>query len=127
MSGYISNFLDYTIDYLSGWKIGGKQVTESDIISVQVGDYIVTWECFKESIRDILWDTYNNDKLIISDIQIYGKGFIMFLDHDSEYNSYSWNSLDIPDSLEPDKEIRFVNIRPKVIYNRREYESNRSN
>lgn len=51
----------------------------------------------------------------------------MFLDHNSEYNSYSWNSLRVPDGLEPDKEIRFVNVRPKVIYNRREYEGSRSN
>lgn len=113
MSGYVSNFLDYTINYLSGWEINGKQVTESDIISVQIGSDIVTWECFKESVKDILWDTYDNDNLIIGDIQIYGKNFIMYLDHDSEYNSYSWNSLFIPDSLEPNKEIKYVNVHPK--------------
>lgn len=113
MSGYVSNFLDYTIDYLSRWKINGKQVTESDIISVQVGSDIVTWECFKESVKDILWDTDDNDNLIIGDIQIYGKNFIMYLDHDSEYESYSWDVLFLPDSLEPDKEIKHVNVRPK--------------
>lgn len=101
MNGYVSNFLDYTIEYLTGLVINGKQVTESDIISVQVGSNIVTWECFKESIKDILWDTDNNTNLIIGDIQIYGKNFIMYLDYDSEYESYSWNSLYIPDSLEP--------------------------
>ena len=79
MSGYISNFLDYTIDYISSWTIHGKQLTENDIISVQVGSDFVTWECFKESIKDILWDTYNNDDLIIGDIQMYGKNFIMYL------------------------------------------------
>lgn len=54
MSGWVSNFLDYTIEYLTGLVINGKQVTESDIISVQVGSDIVTWECFKESVKDIL-------------------------------------------------------------------------
>ena len=112
MSGWVSNFLDYTVEYLTGLKINGKQVTEHDIISVQVGIDIVTWECFKESIKDILWDTDNNDNLIIGDIQIYGKNFIMYLDYDSEYESYAWNSLYIPNNLEPNKEIKYVNIRP---------------
>ena len=116
MSGYVSNFLDYTmshLDYLSKRKINGRQVTEDDIISVQVGSDIVTWECFKESVKDILWDTDDNDNLIIGDIQIYGKNFIMYLDHDTEYESYSWDALFIPDSLEPNKEIKHVNVRPK--------------
>lgn len=112
MSGYVSNFLDYTIDYINRWKIKGKQVTENDIISVQVGSDIVTWECFRESVKDILWDTDDNDNLIVGDIQIYGKNFIMYLDWDEYYNSYSWNSLYIPDSLEPNKEIKRVNVRP---------------
>lgn len=113
MSGWVSNFLDYTIEYLTNLKINCKHVIEEDVISVQVGSDIVTWECFKESIKDILWDTDDNDNLIIGDIQIYGKNFIMYLDHDSEYDSYAWNSLCIPDSLEPDKEIKRVNVRPK--------------
>ena len=113
MSGYISNFLDYTIDYISSWTIHGKQLTENDIISVQVGSDFVTWECFKESIKDILWDTYNNDDLIIGDIQMYGKNFIMYLDHDGEYCSYEWDAVFIPDNLEPNKEIKHVNVRPK--------------
>ena len=112
MSGWVSNFLDYTIEYLTGLKINGKQITEKDVISVGVGSDIVTWECFKESVKDILWDTDNNDNLIIGDIQIYGKNFIMYLDHDSEYCSYSWDALFIPDSLEPNKEIKHVNVRP---------------
>lgn len=112
MSGYVSNFLDYTIDYISRWKIKGKQVTESDIISVQVRDDIITWECFKESIKDILWNTDDNDNLITGDIQIYCKNFIMYLDHDDDYSSYSWNVLLLPDSLDPNKEIKRVNIRP---------------
>ena len=112
MSGYVSNFLDYTIDYLNCLKINSKHVTEKDIISVQVGSDIVTWECFKESVKDILWDTDYNHDLIISDIQIYGKNFIMYLDYDSEYESYSWDSLYIPDNLEPNKEIKYVNVRP---------------
>lgn len=37
----------------------------------------------------------------------------MYLDHDREYESYSWDSLFIPDSLEPNKEIKRVNVRPK--------------
>lgn len=113
MSGWVSNFLDYTIEYLTGLVINGKQVTESDIISVQVGSDIVTWDCFKESVKDILWDTDNNANLIVGDIQIYGKNFIMYLDYDSEYCSYSWDALFIPDSLEPNKEIKQVNVRPK--------------
>lgn len=116
MSGYVSNFLDYTmshLDYLSKRKINGRQVTEDDIISVQVGSDIVTWECFKESVKDILWDTDDNDNLIVGDIQIYGKNFIMYLDHDTEYNCYSWDALFLPDSLEPNKEIKHVNVRPK--------------
>ena len=113
MSGYVSNFLDYTIEYLTGLVINGKSVTEEDVISVQVGSDLVTWECFKESVKDILWDIDDNDNLIVGDIQIYGKNFIMYLDWDEEYNSYSWNSLYIPDSLEPNKEIKHVNVRPK--------------
>lgn len=113
MSGYVSNFLDYTIEYLTGLAINGKQVTENDVISVQVGSDVVTWECFKESVKDILWDTDDNDNLIVGDIQIYGKNFIMYFEWDKEYNSYSWNSLYIPDSLEPSKEIKHVNVRPK--------------
>ena len=113
MSGYVSNFLYYTVEYLTDLKINGKQVTENDIISVQVGSDIVTWECFKESIKDILWDIDDNDNLIVGDIQIYGKNFIMYLDHVSEYESYSWNALFLPDSLEPNKEIKHVNVRPK--------------
>lgn len=112
MSGYVSNFLDYTVEYLTGLEINGNQVTENDIISVQVGSDIVTWECFKESIKDILWDTDDNDNLIVGDIKIYGKNFIMYLDHDTEYNCYSWCSLFLPDSLEPNKEIKRVNVRP---------------
>jgi hypothetical protein len=113
MGGYVSNFLDYTTDYLTDLKINGKQVTEDDIISVQVGSNIVTWECFKESIKNILWDTDDNDNLIVGDIQIYGKNFIMYLDCDEEYNSYSWDALFLPDSLEPNREIKYVNVRPK--------------
>lgn len=112
MSGYVSNFLDYTVEYLTKLKINGKQVTEDDIISVQVGSDIVTWECFNESIKDILWDTDNNDDLIIGDIQMYGENFIMYLAHDSEYCSYSWDAIFIPDSLEPNREIKCVNVRP---------------
>lgn len=113
MSGYVSNFLDYTVEYLTNLKINGKHVTEDEVISVQVGSDLVTWGCFKESVKDILWDTDDNDNLIIGDIQIYGKNFIMYFEHDSEYNSYSWCSLFIPDSLEPNKEIKHVNVRPK--------------
>lgn len=113
MSGYVSNFLDYTTDYLNRLKINGKSVTEEDVISVQVGSDLVTWECFKESIKDILWDTDDNDNLIVGDIQIYGKNFIMYLEWDKDYSSYSWDSLYIPDSLEPNKEIKHVNVRPK--------------
>lgn len=112
MGGYVSNFLDYTIGYLDYLR-KSKQVTENDIISVKVGSDLVTWECFKESVKDILWDTYDNDYLIIGDIQIYGKNFIMYFDHDAEYNRYSWHSLFIPDSLEPNREIKHVNVRPK--------------
>ena len=112
MSGFVSNFLDYTIDYFKGLKINNKRVTEEDVISVQVGNDIVTWECFKESVKDILWDTDDNDNLIVGDIQIYGKNFIIFLNHDDEYNSYSWDVLFIPDNLEPNKEIKCMNVRP---------------
>ena len=108
MSGYNeynSNFLNYTIDYLNSYRL-----TENDIISVQVKSDIVTWECFKESVKDIPWDTYNNDKLIIEEIQIYGKNFIMFLNHDPEYCAYSWDILYIPDNLEPNKETKYVNV-----------------
>ena len=112
MSGYVSNFLDYTIEYLTGLAINGKSVTEDDVISVEVGSDLVTWECFKESVKDILWDTDDNDNLIVGDIQIYGKNFIMYLDWDEEYNSYSWDALFIPDSLEPNQEIKYVNVRP---------------
>lgn len=113
MSGYVSNFLDYTVEYLTDLKINGKSVTEKDVISVQVGSDLVTWECFKDSVKDILWDTDDNDNLIVGDIQIYGKNFIMYLDWDEEYNSYSWDALFIPNSLEPNKEIKCVNVRPK--------------
>ena len=112
MSGYVSNFLDDTVEYLTDLKINGKQVTEEDVISVQVGSDIVTWECFKESVKDILWDTDYNDDSIVGDIQIYGKNFIMYLDYDSEYCSYSWDAIFIPDNLEPDREIKHVNVRP---------------
>lgn len=108
MSGYNeynSNFLNYTIDYLNSYRL-----TENDIISVKVKSDIVTWKCFKESVKDIPWDTYNNDKLIIEEIQIYGKNFIMFLNHDPEYCAYSWDLLDIPDNLDPNKEIKHVNV-----------------
>lgn len=113
MSGYVLNFLEYTIEYLTCLAINGKHVTENDVISVQVGSDIVTWECFKESIKDILWDTDDNDNLIVGNIQIYGKNFIMYLDYDREYENYSWDVLFIPDSLEPNKEIKHVNVRPK--------------
>ena len=112
MSGYVSNFLYYTVEYLTDLKINGKSVTEEDVISVQVGSDIVTWECFKESVKDILWDTDDNDNLIVGNIQIYGKNFILYLDYDSEYESYSWDVLFLPNSLEPNKEIKYVNVRP---------------
>ena len=54
MSGYVLNFLEYTIAYLTSLAINGKSVTENDVISVQVGSDLVTWECFKESVKDIL-------------------------------------------------------------------------
>ena len=112
MCGWVSNFLDYTIEYLTGLAINGKSVTEDDVMSVEVGSDIVTWECFKESVKDILWDTDDNDNLIVGDIQIYGKNFIVYLNWDEEYNSYFWDALFIPDSLEPNKEIKRVNVRP---------------
>ena len=37
MSGYVSNFLEYTVEYLTDLKINGKSVTEEDVISVRVG------------------------------------------------------------------------------------------
>lgn len=43
MSLHDLNFLDYTINYLTSWRINGKQVTEDDIISVKVGSNVVTW------------------------------------------------------------------------------------
>ena len=46
MSGWVSNFLDYTIEYLTGLVINGEQITEKDVISVQVRSDMVTWECF---------------------------------------------------------------------------------
>ena len=98
MSLHDLNFLDYTINYLTSWRINGKQVTEDDIISVKVGSNVVTCGCFKESVKDIQWYTYNNDKLIVGDIEIYSKNFIMFLDYDPEYCAYSWDSIYIPDS-----------------------------
>lgn len=51
MSEYYLNFLDYTVNYLSRWRINCKQVTDEDIISVKVGSDIVTCECFKESAK----------------------------------------------------------------------------
>lgn len=68
MTEYESNFLDYTVNYLSRWRINGNQVTDECIISVKVGSDIVTWECFKESAKDIQCSTYTNDKLIVGDI-----------------------------------------------------------
>ena len=117
MSGYVLNFLDYTIEYLTDLKINGKSVTENDVISVQVGNDIVTWECFKESVKDILWDTDDNEDLIAVNIQIYGKNFIIYLDYDNEFECYSWDAVFIPYSLEPNKEpnkeIKYVDVRPK--------------
>ena len=106
-------FIDYTVAYLTNLKINERQITEEDVISVQVGSDLVTWECFKESVKDILWDTEDNDNLVIGDIQIYGKKFIMYLGYDDEYNCYFWDALFIPDSLVPNKEIKHVNVRPK--------------
>lgn len=67
---------------------------------------------FQRVQKDILWDSDDNDNLIVGNIQIYGKNFIMYLDHNTEYKCYSWHYLFLPDSLEPNKEIKQVNIRP---------------
>lgn len=36
MGGWVSDFLDYTIEYLTGLRVNERQVTEDDVISVQV-------------------------------------------------------------------------------------------
>lgn len=113
MSGYISSFFEDTINYICGLKVNNKQITENDIISVEVGNDVVTWECFKESSKDILWDSSHNSDDVRGDIKIYGKRFIMYLSFDKEYNSYSWNSLILPNSLKPNKEINSVILRPE--------------
>lgn len=113
MSGYVSSFFEDTINYICGLKVNNKQITEDDIISVEVGNDVVTWECFQKSSKDILWDSSHNSDDVRGDIKIYGKRFIMYLSFDKEYNSYSWNSLFLPNSLKPNKEIKHVNVRPK--------------
>ena len=42
MIGYISNFLEDTIKEINPIKINGVQCTENEVISVEVGDSIVT-------------------------------------------------------------------------------------
>ena len=109
MSGYISNFLEDTIKEINSIKINGVPCTEEDVISVEVGDNIVTWECFKQSAKEITWDSDWGALDVRQDIRINLKDVILYLE---EYDSaLIWQSV-LKTSGEPDQSITHINLRP---------------
>jgi len=108
--GYVSNFLNDTIKEIGSISYNGKSYTENDIISVSVGNETITWECFKNSSRDLDWYPEWGTSYIRQDIQILLKGgVIMFLE---EYDSgLHWNIMKVPNNI-PDKSTTQVKLRP---------------
>ena len=107
----ITNFLDDTLEAIHSWDIDGKQLSENDVIAVEVGGKFVTWECFKESAKDITWDSDWGENYIRTDIAIYTSRVILYL---HEYDSQiTWAGISIPKDNTPDTSITSINLRPK--------------
>lgn len=100
-----TNFLQDTLSFMKR-----NNLYEDKVISVEVGDTIVTWECFKESAKDIEWARWEND--VRWDIQIIGKGFIMYMDWDYNRQLLEWDYKDFPENPEPDKSIFKIKLVP---------------
>lgn len=66
--GYISNFLKDTVDAICSTRYKMVPYTEKDVISVSIGGDVVTWECFKNSAKDLDWDPTYGTNYIRDDI-----------------------------------------------------------
>lgn len=107
----ITNFLDDTLKAIHSWSIDGKQLSENDVISVEVSDKFVTWECFKQSAKNIIWDSDLGASYIRTDITIYTDRVIFYLD---EYDGQiTWGCTIIPKDNTPDTTITSIDLRPK--------------
>lgn len=107
--GYISNFLDDTIEAIHSIRYKGIPYTEDDVISVSIGGDVVTWECFKNSAKDLDWDPTWGTNYIRDDILICLPHNILYLE---EYDGdLRWESID-KISEEPNKSITYIKLRP---------------
>ena len=105
----ISNFLKDTIDAISSISYNGKRYTENDVLSVSIGDKVVTWECFKNSAKDLDWDPKWGIDYIRDDIFISLPRVIMYLE---EYDGQLWWETIDKISDEPDMSISYIKLRP---------------
>ena len=107
--GYISNFLKDTMDAICSTRYKMVPYTEEDVISVSVGGDVVTWECFKNSAKDLDWDPTYGTNYIRDDILICLPHHILYLEECDD--DLRWLSVDKV-SEEPDESITYVKLRP---------------
>lgn len=107
--GYISNFLNDTIEAIHSIRYKGVRYTEDDVISVSVGGDAITWECFKNSAKDLDWDPTYGTNYIRDDILICLPHHILYLEECDD--GLRWLSVDKV-SEEPDKSITYIKLRP---------------
>lgn len=100
-----TNFLQDTLRFMKS-----NNLSEDKVISVRVGDTVVTWECFKESAKDIEWARWEDD--VRWDITIIGKGFIVYMDWNYNQQRLEWGYKDFPENPEPNKSIAKINLVP---------------
>lgn len=107
--GYVSNFLNDTIDAINSIRYRGVPYTEDDVRSVSIGGDVVTWECFKNSAKDLDWDTTYGTNYVRDDILICLPHDILYLEeYDGDLRWKSFNKV----SEEPDESITYVKLRP---------------
>lgn len=107
--GCISNFLDDTIEAIHSARYRMVPYTEDDVTSVSVGGDVITWECFKNSAKDLYWDPTCGTCYIRDDILICLPHHILYLE---EYDDYlRWLSVGKV-SEEPDESITYIKLRP---------------
>jgi hypothetical protein len=107
--GCISNFLNDTIEAIHSTRYRMVPYTEDDVISVSIGCDVITWECFKNSAKDLDWDPTCWTRYIRDDILICLPHHILYLEECDD--DLRWLSFDKV-SEEHDESITYINLRP---------------
>ena len=82
--------------------------TEDDVISVSIDSEVVICESFKNSAKDLYWNTTCWTNYIRDDILICLPHHILYLE---ECDDLRWCALDKV-SEEPNKSITYIKLRP---------------